>query len=327
MPRPHSGDRPLAVVGNLNVDQWIQTVERFPRWDEEVTVDSARIELAGTAGYALLACHGLGLDGFVVSTIGDDIFGRFIQQRLASLDIDATGIDVVPGEETSLGMIFVGPDGRRGILSTLGAHRCMTVDVAERHDDRIAGCAEVFLCGNYLLPSFSPAAALPYARTLRARGQTVVFDPSWDPGGWSEQTRTETYELLPAVDVYLPNEEELLHLTGRSTWRESLAAVTGLAVETVVKRGAAGAVYTGPDGYAAVPAFSVNAVNTIGAGDVFDIGYLYGRRLGWPPERRLRFASALAAILISQLGPRVYPDAAAVIRFMAQAAPVASDDP
>ena len=161
---PGSAGAPLAIDGNLNVDQWVRTVERFPRWDEEVVVDSARIELAGTAGYALLACRGLGLEPFVVSTVGDDVFGRFVRGCLAELSVDASGVEAIEGEETPLGMVFVGPDGRRGILSTLGAHKQMSVDVAERHDRRVAGCAEVLLCGTYLLPRFSTAAVLDYAR-------------------------------------------------------------------------------------------------------------------------------------------------------------------
>ncbi len=244
-----SDRRPLAIVGNLNVDQWVQTVERFPAWDEEIVVDSVRLELAGTAGYLLRACRGLGLDAFAVSTVGDDDFGRFLLDGLAELGFDAAGVETLPREETPLGMIFVGPGGRRGILSTLGAHTQMDVAVAERHDERVAACAEVFLCGSYLLPRFGPAVALPYAQRLRARGQVVVFDPSWDPGGWGEATRRDTFALLREVDVYLPNDEELTRLTGAVGWEEALAVVAGLAGETVVKRGAAGAVYAGTEGH------------------------------------------------------------------------------
>ena len=66
----------------------------------------------------------------------------------------------------------------------------------------------------------------------------------------------------------------------------------------------------------AVPGFPVDAVNTVGAGDVFDAAYLYARRLGWPPVERLRFANALAAMVVSQRGERIYPDADSVMRFM-----------
>ncbi|MGI8475497.1 MAG: carbohydrate kinase family protein, partial [Thermomicrobiales bacterium] len=316
---PANPRAPIAIVGNLNVDQWVQTVARFPEWDEELFVDSARIELAGSAGYLLQAWRGLGLDAFV-STIGDDAFGAFVGERLAALGVDPSGVEVLPGEETCLGMIFVGPGGERGILTALGAHARMDLGVAERHDRGVGECAEVVLCGGYLLPKLGPAELLPYARSLRARRQTVVFDPSWDPGGWSGATRRATLDLLAEVDVYLPNERELMGVTGADDLDAALRAVEGLAGETVVKRGAAGACHAAGGRRVDAPGFPVEAVNAIGAGDVFDAGYLHARRLGEPPEGRLRFACALAAMVVSQRGARTYPDAAAVRRFMADGA-------
>ena len=309
-------DAPLAIVGNLNVDQWIGPIDRFPAWDEELLVDSVRIELAGTAGYLLLACRGLGLDAFIVSTIGDDLFGAHVQAELARLGADSSGVDVIAGQETCLGVIFVGPNGERSILASLGAHALMNVAAAERHDRRVSECAEVFLCGAYVLPRLRPADLLPYARALRARGQLVVFDPSWDPSGWGEATRRGTLDLLSEVDVYLPNDVELMRLTGTTDLDAALDVVANTPGEMVVKRGAEGALYVKKGERAAAPGFAVDAVNTIGAGDVFDAGYLYARRQGWPPERRLRFACALAAMVVAQTGTRSYPDPDAVTRFM-----------
>ena len=310
-------DAPLAIVGNLNPDQWVQTVERFPTWDEELIVGSARLEVAGTAGHALLVARALGVEPIVVSTLGDDVFGRFMMAELAAVGVDAAGVEVLPEEETPLGIVFVGTGGRRAILSTVGAHARMGVDVAERHDARVAACAEVLLGGTYILPRFSTADVLPYARRLRDRGQLVAFDPSWDPTGWGETTRRDTFALLETVDVYLPNAEELTALTGAPAWQDALQLVESRADETVLKRGAAGAVYARGAARIEVPGFAVDAVNTVGAGDAFDVAYLYARRRGWPPVRRLRFACALAALIVSQTGARTYPDAAAVDAFLA----------
>lgn len=310
-------DAPLAIVGNLNPDQWVQTVERFPTWDEELIVGSARLEVAGTAGHALLVARALGVEPIVVSTLGDDVFGRFMMAELAAVGVDAAGVEVLPEEETPLGIVFVGTGGRRAILSTVGAHARMGVDVAERHDARVAACAEVLLGGTYILPRFSTADVLPYARRLRDRGQLVAFDPSWDPTGWGETTRRDTFALLETVDVYLPNAEELTALTGAPAWQDALQLVENRADETVLKRGAAGAVYARGAARIEVPGFAVDAVNTVGAGDAFDVAYLYARRRGWPPVRRLRFACALAALIVSQTGARTYPDAAAVDAFLA----------
>jgi len=316
------GNAPIAIVGNLNVDQIVASVERFPNWDEELIVDSSHLELAGTAGYLALAAKGLGMDPFVVSTVGEDDNAAFMRRELAQAGIDDAGVETIAATESCLGIIFVGDRGQRGILTVLGAHEQMSIAVAERHDARVAACAEVFLCGTFLLPRFSPRLVTPYAKRLRARGQTVVFDPSWDPGGWQEPTRAETLALLPHVDLFLPNEEELLGLTGCGLLEDAIELVREHApeVQVAVKRGAQGAVSFAGDEVVAAPGLPIAAVNTIGAGDVFDIGFLYARRRGWDTARCLAFANAAAAYVVAQRGARTYPDAATVEAFAASLA-------
>ena len=316
----HDPGRPLAIVGNLNVDQIVATVHRLPAWDEELIVDSSHLELAGTAGYLALAAKGLGMEPFVVSTVGDDSPGAFLREQLAANDIDDRGVETIRGAATSLGIIFVGDRGQRGILTVLGAHEQMSVAVAARHDARIAGCAEVFLCGNFLLPTFAPRHVWEYARRLRERGQVVVFDPSWDPGGWQPQTRAETLALLRNVDLFLPNEEEFCHLTGVTELDEGIAEVRRHAPETqvVIKRGAKGALSVIGDQVIEAAGLPVAAVNTIGAGDVFDVAFLYARRRGWETRRGLDFANAAAACVVAQTGARTYPDEGQVLGFAAR---------
>ena len=318
---PSEPMRPIAIVGNLNVDQIVATVTRFPDWDEELLVESSHLELAGAAGYLALAAQRFGMAPFVVSTVGDDAAGAFIRRGLAGAGIDDSGVETISGAPTCLGIIFVGDRGQRSILTVLGAHEQMDVAVAERHDACIAECAEVFLCGGYLLPRFSPKLVTGYARRLRERGQTVVFDPSWDPGGWQPHTRAETLALLAHVDLYMPNEEEFLHLAATSTLERGLAVVRAHAPHTqiVIKRGAEGAIATTGSETIAVLGLPVEAVNTIGAGDVFDIAWLHARRRGWSTRGCLEFACAAAGMIVSQRGSRAYPDEAAVLAFAAAA--------
>lgn len=311
--------RPIAIVGNLNVDQIVSTVTRFPEWDEELIVESSRVELAGTAGYLALAGRGFGMSPFVVSTVGDDANAAFLRRELIAAGIDTAGVATIRDAATCLGIVFVGDRGQRSILTVLGAHEQMSVAVAERHDDRIAACAEVFLCGNFLLPQFSPGLVTGYARGLRQRGQFVVFDPSWDPGGWQAQTCDDTLALLDHVDLFMPNQEELCHLTGTSTWEEGVAAIGSRARHTVIKRGALGAVSVDGKAVIDVPGLPIDAANTTGAGDVFDMSFIYGRRKGWEVRQCLEFACASAAYVVSQAGSRTYPDEHAVREFAAKA--------
>ncbi len=316
---PVEMSQPFAIVGNLNVDQIVATVTRFPEWDEELLVESSRLELAGTAGYLALTARSLGMTPFVVSTVGEDASADFLRRELAAAGIDDAGVEAIPGLPTCLGIVFVGDRGQRCILTVLGAHEQMNVQVAKRHDAAIAACAEVFLCGNYLLPQFSPGQVVEYARCLRDRGQFVVLDPSWDPGGWQPGTRDETLALLENVDLFMPNEEELCHLTETSTWQAAVAVIGSRACQIVIKRGELGAVSLMGDDVVEVPGLPIKAINTIGAGDVFDVSFLYARRKGWPARQCLEFACASAAFVVAQPGTRRYPDEAAVLAFAANA--------
>lgn len=308
---------PIAIVGNLNIDQVIETVDRWPAWDEELLVESSRLDLAGTAGYLALAAHGLGIEPFVVSTIGDDANADFIRKSMRKSGIDDSGLVTIEGTQTSLGLIFVGPHGQRAILTVLGAHTEMDVDLARSQHERVAGCREVFLCGNYLLPKFGPGAVRPYASDLQAAGKLIVFDPSWDPADWPVETQAEVLELLEHVDLFMPNEPELCHMTRTSNWRDGIAALGERCQHVVIKRGVDGAVVVRNGTVTEHQGYSVHARNTIGAGDVFDMGYLYGSRQGWSEARTLEFACALAALVVSQEGLRRYPSVSDVHAFIA----------
>lgn len=309
----HPDLRPLAIVGNLNVDLWVRSVDRLPDPGQETIVDTARLELAGTAGYVLLACRALGLPTLPVSSIGDDALGQFTLRTLADLGTTSSGILVFPGTETPISIVLVAPDGDRSILSTLGAHTLLDIDAVRAFDSAIAAYPDVFLCGTYLLPRLSPARIQPYAAELRRRGQTVFFDPSWDPGGWSLPIRNDTLVLLRDVDVFLPNETELLHLLDVSDLDAAIRTILTFVPEVIVKRGDRGALHATAGAWTEQPAFPVTPINTIGAGDIFDAGYIVARRFGWSIERRLQFAAALAALVVTQPGRRSYPDLSTIL--------------
>lgn len=305
--------RAIGLIGNFNADLVLGPVERMPAWDEELAAEGGALLVAGAAGYLALAAQALGLEPRIVSTLGDDAVGRLLLADLRRRGILTGGISVIAGEPSALSAVLVGPDGRRGIATVAGAHRRMDLSVYRGHRRFLAACAEVVLCGTYLLPSLGPAEALAIARDARARGQVVAFDPSWDPAGWPEATRRDTLALLAEVDVYLPNEAELCRLTGAASWEDGLDQVARLCPETVVKLGPGGAAaladlsQTGEGGgvgsqggLVRVPALPVTAVNTIGAGDCFDAAYLWARRQGWPMARRLQFANAYAGLVAAR---------------------------
>ncbi|HYF79717.1 MAG TPA: sugar kinase [Symbiobacteriaceae bacterium] len=308
---------PMGIVGNFNADLVVGPVSHMPAWDEEVLADGCNLWTAGTAGYMALAAQALGMEPRIVSAIGDDQTGRSLLADLARRSIPTAGIALLPGERTPMGIVVVGPGGKRAILSFNGAHDRLDRAVYEGARASLAGCAELIICGTYLLPRLGPAEAAWIARGARQQGQLVIFDPSWDPAGWPAATRQATLALLSEVDIYMPNEPELLALTGAASWQEGLETVGRLCPEVVVKRGGEGAAALVAGQLTEVPALPVNVADTIGAGDSFDVGYLWARRQGWPVAQRLRFANALAGLVVASPDRSRFPGVDSVLARLA----------
>jgi ribokinase len=312
------GNAPMGIVGNFNADLVVGPVTHMPSWDEEVLAGGYHIWTAGTAGYMALAIHALGIEPRIVSAIGDDQIGRTLLDDLAMRSIPTDGIAVLPGERTPLGIVVVGPEGKRGIISYNGAHDRMDLGAYAASRDWLTACSELIICGTFLLPRLGLPEAAVIAREARKRGQLAVFDPSWDPAGWPEPTRRGTLALLEQIDVFLPNEAELRALTGATSWQEGLQLVGRLCPEVVLKRGSDGAVALVQGQVTEVPAEAVKVADTIGAGDCFDMGYLWARRQGWPVAHRLRFANALAGLVVSSADRSRFPDLQLVLDHMGE---------
>jgi sugar/nucleoside kinase (ribokinase family) len=128
----------------------------------------------------------------------------------------------------------------------------------------------------------------------RSSGMTTSCDPQWDP---DEKWDLDIVNFLPLVDVFLPNREELLHLTGAATLNDALSSVAGYANMVAVKMGEEGAMLWSDGRTIRQPVFpNSRIVDTIGAGDSFDAGFIHGYIRNAPPEECLRLGALAGAI-------------------------------
>jgi sugar/nucleoside kinase (ribokinase family) len=135
-------------------------------------------------------------------------------------------------------------------------------------------------------------------RRAQALGLTTSLDPNYDPS----ERWTGFEELLPVTNILLPNEKEALSLSGKPNV-ELAADTLGSKVETLaVKWGAEGAFGVRKDEKVRAASIPVNVVDTVGAGDSFDAGFLYGYLNGWPLESSLRMACVCGALSTQEAG-------------------------
>jgi sugar/nucleoside kinase (ribokinase family) len=134
------------------------------------------------------------------------------------------------------------------------------------------------------------------------------LDPGWDVQNWQTGRREEILALLPFVDTFLPNREEAMGLSSKTSPEEMAHYLYEAGAEEVIikldKGGSAG--YSRREGFVKSEAISVKAVDTTAAGEVFNAGVLWGLIQGWKLKKRLTCANTIAGLFVSD-PERKYP--------------------
>jgi sugar/nucleoside kinase (ribokinase family) len=129
-------------------------------------------------------------------------------------------------------------------------------------------------------------------------GLTTSLDTNWDPSGQWQGIN----EILPQVDVFLPNEKEALALARTTDLESAVEQIAATCRMVAIKLGRGGAIARRGDTTARAPAVKVDVVDTIGAGDAFDAGFLYGFLHGWELEKSLSLATACGSLSTRRAG-------------------------
>lgn len=259
----------VLVVGDANPDLVLRG-DVHPRFGQaEQVLDSADLTLGGSAA---LVAHGLARLGVSVglcAALGADAYADFVLDYLTTAGVDCRHVVTVP-EPTGLSVILSSTD--RAILTHLGAIAALQ----PAHLPDPAGFAHVHAASVYLVQGTRPA--LPGYFGAAASSS---LDTNDDPAG----TWADIAGLLAASDYALPNEAELARWaevlgcpgssTGDLAWQSQAACVAATGATLAIKRGADGGAVVTPGGDAIdVAAPAITPVDTTGAGDTFDAGFI-----------------------------------------------------
>jgi argininosuccinate lyase len=264
--------RSVHVIGNVQLDVLASPVTRMPRAGGDEIVDHIAVRPAGAAGNVSLALAALGVPHRLFGAVGDDQAGLWVADELRRAGL-GEDLLVVAGRDTGISIALEAPARERSFLTAHGVLDGYTdVDVppAAVHADL------VLLTGYFSLPGLRGAATRRLLARARDHSAVTVFDTGWDPDDWQDGAIEEILDLLPLVDVFMPNEPEALALSGTPDVEE---AATFLAARcrgwVVLKRGERGLLARGPRGERVrVSAPSVTPVDTTGAGDSLAAGML-----------------------------------------------------
>jgi sugar/nucleoside kinase (ribokinase family) len=300
----------ISVIGNLNIDIILRDVDELAEPGGERHIPDAALRVGGSAGTTALALAHLGVSPRLYSAIGSDAFGALI---LAELCHHSLGDSLVIRGRTCVSVGAESPRRERSFLTYLGV-----LETFCRSDvpDEAWSAQHAMISGHFALPGMRRSGSRAMLTTARNLGVQTLFDPGPEPDRWTPSGRNEVLDLLPIVDVLLPNEAEACALAETD---DPIAATLALSDRSggwvVTKMGADGAAAGHPDiGVLAAASPPTTVVDTIGAGDSFNAGLLYGLQGGRDVARALPFAVATASLVVSRSSRERFPSPSEVKR-------------
>jgi sugar/nucleoside kinase (ribokinase family) len=296
----------VIVAGELYADLILGGFEFWPEPGQEAFAKDYHRAIGGGTSITACGMAKLGSRTAVLGVIGAD--GEWLIEQLEGCGVATAQIVTDPQEPTGFTVAVTGPHDR-AFFTYPGANRGFRNALA------IAAAAERLYTARHVHLAYSPnlATAPELFEQIRANGCTLSLDVGFHEE-WLRDPRTR--EVLRRIDIFFPNAVEAQQMTGETDPRRTLCwfADAGMA-RVALKLGPLGAalLWDGDIIFGSAP--HVEPLDTTGAGDCFDAGFLHGWLRGEPPERCLAIANICGAYSTEAYGGIMgFPDAERVER-------------
>lgn len=273
-----SHERPvrILVVGEINVDFVFKGCHALPAPGKEVLADDFVMTPGSSSMICAMGLARLGNHVAFHGRLGADASGTFCLEALRDAGIDVSTLHPDHTLRTGVTASLSTPHDRALVTFAGAMSELRAQDIK---DEWLKSAHHLHISSYYLQKGLRPGCGELFARATAA-GLTTSLDPGFDP---TQTWGDDLFEVLKHVDIFLPNEQELLAITGRSHLHDALLSVQNGRTRTVAKRGRQGCTSSHEGQWFNVPAYPVDAVDTTGAGDSFDAGFLHAwlRKMPW----------------------------------------------
>ncbi|KAB2904789.1 MAG: carbohydrate kinase family protein [Anaerolineae bacterium] len=299
--------RDVSVVGPLNIDLLI-TGQGPPNWESIPTWDGPsdmEMTAAGSVGYTVQNLARLGLSVRISSCLPDDPLGAFILDALQRAEIDTRSVNLVPDTVGGIGvyMLLFG-SRKRPLTYRLPTHPMWPLEFSSEEIDTLLD-AKLLHNGGYLhYKDAWHGATRDLFKEAKARGLITSLDSQFPLFAMSPPWIVGLEDVLPSIDIFMCDDGEARHLTAASSLDEAARILLDAGTQTVIiKQGDQGStVYQQGWQHHQDAIVLGELVDSIGAGDTFDAGFLYGTLQNWPLEKRMLFASIAAGFTVTGVG-------------------------
>jgi len=286
----------VLVVGELNVDLILNGIEKFPEIGKEVLARGMTLTLGSSSAIFASNISSLGARVAFLGKIGRDKFGEIVLESLQASRVD-TSMIISDNNAGTGATIILNVKEDRANTTYPGTMELLTLDDITESN---LGKAKHLHFSSYFLQRGLWNNLGNLFRKAREMGLTTSFDMQWDP---METWELDIEDVLPYVNVFLPNETELRFLTGKKNLDNAIEAVRMYTDVLVIKRGNKGSIVVTKDRRSDLPPFlNKNVVDAIGAGDSFNAGFIYKYIQGKDITECQRFGNLAGAISTTAAG-------------------------
>jgi len=264
----------VIVVGELNVDLILNDLDRFPEVGKEILARQMTLTLGSSAAIFASNISSLGARVAFIGKIGKDKFGEVVLESLHNNNVDVSMIKM--DENCGTGAtIVLNVEEDRANTTYPGAMELLTINDISQED--LGRAKHLHFSSFFLQPGMREDVGKLF-RTAQELGLTTSFDMQWDP---EEEWDLDIADILPHVNVFLPNENELMYLSGKNDLIEAINFIKKYSDVLAIKKGNQGSMVSYRDEIMNLPAYlNKNVVDAIGAGDSFNAGFIFKYILG-----------------------------------------------
>jgi sugar/nucleoside kinase (ribokinase family) len=284
----------VTITGEANLDFLLYGLPEQLEPERELVADDMMITLGGSSAIVAHNLAALGNRVGFISRVGDDPMGQITLDRLAAAGVDISRVR--RSKKTASGLsVILHHESWRNILTFLG-----TISQLKFQDldlDYISSSRHFHLSSIFLQSALRPHVTELF-RYLKSAGLTISMDTNDDPDDqWQGLA-----DVLPYVDVLLPNEREALKISGEVHLERAVDRLAEVVPLVVVKLGPQGAIARRGKKRFTSAALKVKALDAVGAGDSFDAGFLTQYLRGADIEACLRYANVAGALSTTKAG-------------------------
>ena len=295
----------VADLETLGIDKGVMTLmdeECQLRMMDHLAAHPHQRSSGGSAANSMIAVRQFGGSSFYSCKVAGDDLGHFYMKDLLDGGVDTNHHTEKEPGHTGRCVVLVTPDSDRTLCTFLGISGGLSTK--ELVEDALRDSAYFYMEGYLVTSETARQACIAAKRVAEAAGVKTAISLS-DPN-MVRFFKAGLLEMIGSgVDLLFANEDEAKGVVGTADLDSAIDYLKTLSQEFVITRGSKGALVWDGRTLIDIDPVKVDAVDTVGAGDMFAGAFLYGRGQGWDHRRVGALASAASAKLVTSLGPRM----------------------